>query len=245
MNRRKFLKSSSGLFVPAMFGIAIAKAQLPVFGPPRSVASSAYSWSLVQHAAPASNGATATYATTNFSGDLLIAYVIKTGSGIATPTDSQGNTWVDSGIGEVNNNNTLYQRIFYVVNCAAHAAGNVVTSTGAQRVHLEEWSGAATSSLVDQFSSHGSIVTSSGNNNIQCGPMTTTQNGDLVVAWGICGNGPLSAGSNVAWTSPDGDKSGLNEYFVQSSSGAITGSITTGSTGDNACIQMVSFKLHP
>lgn len=245
MNRRNFMKSGI-LWVPSVFiprlisaqSLAVSDHLIDQSAKNANTSGAGTSIAFVQSKAVGSGTASAAYNSNNTAGNCLLAFINTNGTA-AVPTDTRGNTWVDSGIGTV-----LYQanassiRICYVLNCAAGA--NTVTSAGAFTLHLYEFSGVKTSAATDGSNSSGNnAISASGSNNLTGGAITTTVNGDLIFAASGCLNGPLSAGTG--FTSPNGDVSGLSEYQMQSVAASITSHITDGSVADTYA--MISFAL--
>lgn len=169
----------------------------------------------------------------NNAGNLLIVGVTKTAASISTPTDNAGNTFVDCGAGETGSGGGGVIKLFYVANCKAFAGINTVISTGADAVHLTEWSGGKLVSPTD-----GTAVTSNGTsgagatNNLTCGPVTTSANGDLIFVWIANQTGTISAGTG--WTAVEGatdQPNGYWEYFIQGQSGAMAVTATDSVAG--------------
>lgn len=236
----KFSKlAGAALFTPNLFNIAKAAGFLVHPQTIPIATAGAVSIAFVQSKAVGGGTASTAYNSNNTAGNFLIAFINTNGTA-NIPTDTRGNTWVDSGLGAV-----LYQagtastRVCYVLNCAAGA--NTVTSTSAFSLHLYEFSGVKTSAATDGANSSGNnAVSASGTDNMTGGAITTTANGDLIFASAACLNGPLSAGTG--FTSPNGDVSGLSEYQIQGTAGAITSHITDGSVADTYAMISAAFK---
>lgn len=175
------------------------------------------------------------------AGDLLICAINAVAANFVAPT-STGETWVDTGVSALYNGSGSKVGLFYVPNCSSHAAGYVVTVSGNVSAQLYEFSGQALSSLLETNNSNANASSGSGSNNETAGAVTTV-NADLLFAIFGTLNGPLSAGTNIAWQSPTGDQQGLAEYFIQSAGGSATCDATTGfGSGDAYGALVVAFK---
>ena len=137
---------------------------------------------LVQKAIAASNSVA--FASNNTAGNFLVC-TICSGGDITNVTDTAGNTWtkaVDQGQAAL----LLFTDIWYAENCAAGA--NTVTLSGGfanfEHIAVAEYSGMATSTVLDQ------IASQNGNNTISepdsSGTPTTTQADELLI--GAIGN---------------------------------------------------------
>lgn len=241
MNRRKFLKATSGLFVPACFGIIKARGQLPIVGPQNRVAASGCGGGVGTYTIVQSKPATAAslaFTTNNTAGNLILVFYI-TLSTLQTPTDTRNSySIIDSAIG---GGSTFITAGYYAANIGAGA--NVVAVVGAFAMQIVEVSGVNTTTPLDQHSHTANNSTgASGANNLTAPAITTGQNNEFVVAYANCNGGGLSVGTNVAWTSPDGDHTGLWEYFKLATCGSVQGKITDATNSDPYAMISGSFK---
>ena len=193
---------------------------------------------LVQSRAQGSATTSLAYNSNNTIHNTLVVCVLSNGA-IGTPTDTQGNTWVDCGAGNVPRSAGLQNIAIYTVkDCAAGA--NTVAVAGANALHIMEWSGLDIVTLVDKYAG-ASNASGAGADNISAGPITTDNSGDLIIMMAGCNTGPLSQGTGFT-ISPDGDVNGLWVYTTQVSAGAITGYITDGTSSDPAHGLIVALK---
>jgi hypothetical protein len=167
----------------------------------------------------------------NTAGNLLVCGIIFSTTGISTPTDTAGNTWLDCGAGEVDfNGASVSVKLFYVANCKA--GSNTVTSTGAFSVHLAEFSGVLASSPIEATSKSPNNSTTSGTSpgNMLSSSFSPPSNGDLIVCLSGCITGPISSGPGFITAS---DVNGLLSYLVQGLSNTINPAHTD-ATGSDA-----------
>ena len=155
---------------------------------------------------------------------IVVASYVSTNHTPITPTDTAGNAYVECGAGSCANGNAR-ARLFYALN-THNTASNIISlanpSGWSLRVAAAEFagndSGSYGQSVVD-----GSAVTNNGNvgtgggDNMVCGPITPTNNGDLIVGWALDLSGAQSVGTGFTTT-------GITtlEYLVQASIAAIS-----------------------
>ncbi len=206
-----------------------------------NILASAFAWQYVQ--STANQATSVSFPRENSAGNLLLVCITKVGSGISTPTDTAGNTYVDSGAGEVAYGSTTATiRLYYCSSCKAAAKGNTVTSTGAYGITIIEFSGCQAASSVDVNTKTANGVTvGAGGQNMIVGPMTTTKNGDLIFVWQTNQNG--NATTNTNWISTQNSAGGgLWQYQIQTVAGPITSTMSDNTASDNYCMIMAAFK---
>jgi hypothetical protein len=157
---------------------------------------------------------TSTPVTLSFANHLTNPSIILVGvantntTTINTPSDTAGNTYIDSGAGVVNLNASIYSqtwaiKLFYALNTHTTASNVISASNTSGQISMvaEEWTGGLTSSPVDQVITVVSGNTGSGGGqNMSVGPVTPTKNGELIVALSDSPNGNPIDGA--AWNSP-------------------------------------------
>lgn len=180
------------------------------------------------------NSSSCAYGSNNAAGNLLVAGLQDSvdPAGI-TLSDTRGNTWVKA-VGLYASGPGLSGSIWYVENCAAGA--NTVTVAGGtasfQELDIAEYSGAATSSPLDQTA----IATSSSTAPDSGATATTSQAAELVVGlialsgvrtvtWGNSFTGRQSSNNTVNRQADFGD-------LVVSSTGAYHAAATLSSASD-------------
>ena len=91
----------------------------------------------------------ATFGNTLGIGNLIVVTISSANAVIATPTDTAGHTYVDSGAGVAHNSgSTEFLAVFYTVATVAQASNKVVCSNGFS-LHAYEFSGCARVSPVN------------------------------------------------------------------------------------------------
>lgn len=195
-----------------------------------------------QHAANNGKPASIAFPAPTLAGSLVVIYEhIINGTDFASPpTDSGGNVYVDSGIGPLSEpGGASFIRIWYKLNAAVTQTLNNPDTVDILAMHAYEIVGAATKDNATSLTG----TTGAGGTNAAgpVGPFTTT-GADIVICGMVNDIGPDSVGTNVAWSSPDGDVSGFLQYFVQSSPGSITGFVSDGGGSDPYAVVMISFS---
>jgi hypothetical protein len=176
----------------------------------------------------------------NKAGDCIVisvGWANAPGVTISSVTDSQGNTY-KLGIGPTS---TVNRAMYYALNIGSHAAGNVVkvafgSAAGAAQLRIAEFSGFASGGLLDGGA--GKQVTSV---TPDSGAMTTTSNGDLLVAafWGG-GSGTPTAGTGFTQLATDGWNAGM-EYRIAGAAGSYDGAWNLTSSVQSE-VQMIALR---
>lgn len=201
------------------------------------------------------DGFTGTVTTGNFGlsvtvNNLIIVGISSEGStnDVVSVTDNKGNTYHQAA--QRTNGSFQDLEIWYAVVITGGAGLNItVTNNSAGRLALEaeEWSGAATSGLVDI--SQSNTGTGSGNLTTGASP-STTNNNDIIYAVGSVGLG------GVTWTTGAGysnrvdfnNASGLSssaESKTVSTTGSQTATLTSDITNQNWDMLLVAFSDTP
>lgn len=193
-------------------------------------------WQLIQTSALGGGTESLAFNSNNTSGHLLILTATGT-SDLLVATDTQGNDWIR--ITNVTSGG-LHISMFYAKNCKAGA--NTVTCTGSYSMHLAEWDGADTYNTLESFAISTLGSTLAGSNNAITNNLSTLTNNCLIVAGCVCSAGPLTVGTNLPWTTPNGDVNGLTEYLIQSRSSDIIAAITDGTSSDLYGMIVTAFR---
>lgn len=193
---------------------------------------------------------TASFASANTAGNLIVAAATwdETNSQNITCSDTKGNSYTTVLV-KRDVSGTQDLGICYAANIAS-GSGNVVSvsygaSTVARKISIHEYSGVATSSPVDVFTS--TIGTgATGANGYTSTAATTTQDGDLI--FGAMFDDQSSPGTVTAGTSPltfaahyTGSDGMLAEEAVQSTAGSVSASFTN-TVAHTYLAVMVAFK---
>src|SRR4029077_1682301 len=143
------------------------------------------------------NAASNPVATTAFANPLHNPSIIivwawgSSAADIATPTDTAGNTYVDSGAGPVTSRAGFgFGRMFYALNTHTTSSNVVQVANGglgAIFVTALEFSGAAASPVRATSTNSNANTGAGGGQNITTGAIAGTVNGDLIVG-GYVGN---------------------------------------------------------
>jgi hypothetical protein len=184
--------------------------------------------------------------TTNAS-DLMVLHVTSNGGmpSVASVSDSNGNTWSNSGSPCASSNNSLETETWYAPNIAA--GPTTVTVTFAQPVsfsaQLSEWTGAQTSYPLDS-----SLCTTGSDQSPRSGLVAPLDGDELVMAsCGQISNGVISAGPANGFTglmSANGLPLQLVAYFA--GNGANSSYSTNWGTtvpGDWSCVTTAFLSL--
>lgn len=178
------------------------------------------------------------------AGSLLTCHVYAN-HGISTVADSLTQTFTSAV--NVTDGATFSLATFYFANSAAGADTVTVTFAGAvtyASLQCAEYSGVATSSPLDQFTSNNQTTPGTGSNAITSGNVTTTTNGQLIVGWTTAftvGAGTVSAGTGYTGrTNVFGDT--IFEDQVQASAGVIAATFTTTSATSNYLTIITTYK---
>lgn len=216
------------------------------------------SWSLVNNkcASSASGSSLATAAFTNplTNGSIIVVGVTADNSAGFGITDTAGNTYVDSGAGQLTWS-AIFSQVFYVVNSHTTSSNVVTFSIGTTanfpRMCAAEWTNTAgiPASPVDGgtgvgFSSLSSTGGAAGANSLVATPITTVTSGDLITPWFTELNGTLNAGTTLPWIAANqsGAIAEMLEYLQQASAGSITATAGDTSSSDPFGAIVVAFK---
>lgn len=186
--------------------------------------------------AGSSDPVSAPYAANNAAGNLLICIVaVRGGQTVSGVTDSRGNTWtlaVQSTI------NTIRSEIWYAENSAS--GSNTVSvdfsATGGYEVTVVEFSGAATSSSLDQTNSNVNTNTTTHSH----GSITTYAGAGLIITGGIAFS-TYTETPNGSFTALLSGTRGTNQYRITSGSESTNGAFTSGTNQSTHCT-IASFK---
>jgi hypothetical protein len=204
----------------------------------------------------------ATTATETFSHALtnpsiIIVVVTNIGSlAINTPTDTAGNTYLDSGAGEIDLDGTAWSiRLYYALNTSTTASNTITehdaSSGGNMSIIAEEWTGGATSSPVDQHTSAQNVSIGGATGQNISMSFTTSQGGELIVAMPTPENDQPVQGSMWSGTQycayPSGNSCANDSYAylsttVQTAKGLFTGTWSDADTSDVWSGIMMSLK---
>jgi len=143
---------------------------------------------------PATSPAAVAYGLNNVGGNLLVAILAWTNTANFTSfADSQGNIWTQNGAEFSPGNPNIKMRMFSAPNC--NAGANTVTLTISANVqmwiYITEYSGGALSNPFDATAGLGTAA-SGGNANLSIGPITVSQNGELIVTGGPSVSGAMT-----------------------------------------------------
>lgn len=187
------------------------------------------------------------YAQNVVAGNLLVAAVMMlpyTRAG--TLTDSQGNTWAAASSRATQSANppNISVQIFYAIAgssaaCTVHAVPDTSISSDTYAMHVLEFSGYATTSVLD-----GSGTTASGGPSSPSSSITTGQANSLIVAATSTNSGAATAGANYTMESTD-TFIGYQavEYDLDAgAAGSITVNFTDGGAGGWA-LAAAAFKV--
>ena len=182
-------------------------------------------------------------------GNLLVVGLNFSGatSNTNAPTDTLGNTWVDSGSGCVrfNTGNGCLQ-LFYVLSSNASGADTLTLPTSSSggyatfsaTIYEFSWNGPA--GTLDVVQANAIAATTAGTGNETTGSDTTT-GADLIIGYFSQVHGPDTVGAG--FTSPNGDINGIMEYLNQSGPGSIAALVNDGyGSGDPYGAILASFK---
>ena len=173
----------------------------------------------------------------NRAGDLVVVYVLWSNNGGVSVTDSNGNTYLPAGSATSWNGGRARAAVFYAANVAAGA--NIVTATFASPittfglVHVHEYTNVAPTAVLD-----GTTVATGSGTTVSSDPLTTTTNGDLVMAVGASTNAvrltePGYTIRSSQWHTVTADASGLP---------AGTHTVTGTQNGRAWVLQLVAFR---
>lgn len=159
---------------------------------------------------------------TNFS--LIIVGVGRASTTVSTPTDTAGNTYLDSGVGAISVlAGTVVVQLFYALNTHT-TASNVVSVANAGgagiAVYAAEYTGGVNVSPVDKTSTTANGSTGvGGGQNMTSGSATTTQGGELIIGLGGDGSGgTITVGTGFAQIISG---VGVFESQIQAAAGSI------------------------
>ena len=198
---------------------------------------------LVQHGSVDKGGSATSSAVVTLSGvtngDLLTCSLTYGNNGGTTlsVSDSLNGSWSVANAAHYNSNIVQTTGQFYFANSKAGTITIAGTPSGAGTwgaMNCQEWSGAATSSPLDQGTSADGTTA-----NPSSGSVTSTAAGDLVLGDLENGIGP-GAGSGFSLISSTPNTGLSTEYLIQSSAGSTAATWTLAATGWTA--QLATFK---
>jgi hypothetical protein len=239
--------TSVGLSVPPEFiagppvttsgSLTLAKATEPAntvwAGPP-----AAGGGSVVQSASGSSTtgSVSVTFPAPNTAGSLLVAF--GAAYGINNPTDTAGNSWVDSGLAP---SNGINGRMWYV--SSAKAGANTVTFVGgrAAQLHIYEITGQVVSAILDQSASNQGN-TSVGTTFSVTTPASVSQAAEVALACFNSNSSPtthMTAGAGYTQAQSTFDNTSASGNVITTSqignaTGGLSGTQTATAIGDAA-----------
>ena len=177
-------------------------------------------------------------------GSLIIVGIERaTAVGINTPTDTAGNTYIDSGAGVISFDSSTKQiKIFYALNTFSTASNVVTSNQSGARLSASEWTGNVASSPVDVYSSTANGNTGvGGGQNETSGAAVTTVNDDLVFGAQGYVSGTVTAGTGFTEIGAIIPLS--TEYQIQSTMGSIAATWSNNTNSVNYGAIMAAFKV--
>jgi hypothetical protein len=181
---------------------------------------------------------------------IIIATVRITGStNTSTPYDTAGNTYIDSGTGQIKyNSNARTIQVFYALNTSTTASDvvSLANSSGfALQIIAEEWTGGATSSPIDgtPASNPNANTGTGGGQNMTVGPTTPTSCGDLIIgaAGDSSGTPTFTIGTGFTAQTVAGTRTTV-EYLVQITPAAISATWNDSVNSDDYGAIVAAFK---
>jgi hypothetical protein len=176
---------------------------------------------------------------------IIIVGVLFNSSTSYTPTDTAGNTYLDSGAGAVAWS-THYIQTFYALNTSTTSSNAVcVTNTsGTVRISATEWTGGATSSAVDVWASNSNASTGTGGGqNATSTAVSTTANGELI--YGLVAGSYMSVGTGFTQIAYISSLVG-SEYEAQSAGGSVAATWSCSQNSYTYSAMVVAFRTaHP
>lgn len=180
------------------------------------------------------------------AGNLLALWIFSdSNQEISTITGCQSNTFTLAGSQAYTDGMRSWG--YYAQNITGGACAITVTmaaSTSLLRVVVAEISGAATSGVLDTFSSNSQINPGTGTDAVTTGAQTTTTDGQYIfaVTAATAGTTSITAGTTPAFTSRQTDSTNyMAEEHIQTTGGSIDGAWTIGTTAAFQSL-MMTFK---
>ncbi len=179
------------------------------------------------------------------SGDLVVVGISAWDQTINTPNDNQGNTYnIVTSTSVAVGVHTMYIALYYAQNVSSNGGTFNVTgtiaSTGAFTMAVQDYRGAATASVLDQFNSKSSGATAS--TTFSSGNVTTATNNELYVglaAWANQEN--VSSTSNFSTVALQHNATNLQDIaFTQKISTATTTAATWKSDASDQYIAIIA-----
>jgi hypothetical protein len=175
---------------------------------------------------------------------IVVGVLLDTSGTVPTPTDTAGNTYHDSGEGQVNTSSWRLE-LFYANNTHTTASNVVSVSYGSSigmSVEAAEFTGGATSSPVDQFSgtSSGSTGTGGGQN-LSTPAENTTRNGELIVGFQVDFSAAANAGAGFDLVL---STQRYLEQMTQTVAGSVAATWSAGNSNTYGAI-MMTLELAP
>lgn len=226
----------------------------PANWPPASPVDLGGGWTLRQSQTSQSAHAS-TFASANEAGNLLVCFSRDYQNDCpadGVPTDTAGNAWHSVTSSSVTYDayggghpQSGHMRVWYCTNCAASANNSVTLPFGAgdnTSLWISEWSGAALANVIDSSVSVGDqSSSSSGADNVFCGPLIPLSDNGLVLAFAAYASGPGIAGTNFTAIHPQAG--GFGEYYRQETAATLYPSMTSGhGSGETFGMIAVAFK---
>lgn len=184
--------------------------------------------------------------TPSAAGHLLVATVDYQGQFVtATVSDNVNGSWGPPAVGPTNWNidSTLNMYTFYSFSSNTSPLTITATFSGTAYyayINVAEFSGVSLISPLDGTPNSNAADSTSGTDNMNSGPITTTTDGDLIFGFSDFYFGP-SGTPGTGYTSVVG--TGIPEYLIQTTHGSITPTFTSShGAGDHYGAQVTAFK---
>lgn len=160
---------------------------------------------------------------------IIVTIGITGNTNTSTPYDTAGNTYIDSGTGQIKYaSNARTIQVFYALNTSTTASNVVSLANPAAfgiQIIAEEWTGGATSSPVDgtPASNPNANTGTGGGQNMTVGPTTPTLCTDLIIgaAGDTTGTPTFTIGPGFTAQTVAGSRTTV-EYVVQTTPAAIS-----------------------
>jgi hypothetical protein len=177
-------------------------------------------------------------------GSILLVGVETSYQNFGTPTDTAGNTYLDSGVGFQAGGSGLKSQLFYALNTTSTPSDVISvnsSSTYYTFIYAMEFAGESTSSPMDGSTLVNATSSGTGGGqNITVGPITTIRNSDLIV--GLVNNytGNLTTGTGFT-SGPQYFGQGF-EFLTQPTAGPISATWNDSTDNDNYLAIIAAFK---
>ena len=180
---------------------------------------------------------------------IWVMVIDASGGPIATPTDTAGNTYYDSGAGLVyflSSGRAL--QVFYALNTSTTASNVVSTSNPSGHglvIEASEWTGGATFSPVDAYATNPNANSGTGGGqNMTSNSATTNNDGDLILGYCEAPAGTVTLGTGFTGLQTSSPSHVKPEYEIQSSHGSIAATWSDNTNNDNYGAIMVASKAY-